>query len=85
MKESSQRTNPKPLEDFLLELRQQWIASIIFANEVDSHPAINASDVPPIIAPALRGSNVQNTEMQKKSIYLNRKCNSESKCDSDSL
>jgi hypothetical protein len=62
------------LEEFLLTLKRDWIEKTTFSNElVGNVYSLNAADVPPIIAPALRGKEIFNTEMEKKSIYLNQK------------
>jgi len=59
------------LEDFLLEVKQLFVEKISFTASESNLP-VKISDVPPIIAPALRG-NVQNTEMEKRSVYLDGK------------
>jgi hypothetical protein len=61
--------SPLPLEDFLSKLRRMWITKASFSN-FEGDIDINASEVPPIIAPAMRAEIVLNTEMKKKSIYL---------------
>lgn len=43
---------------------------MLFSNDDGMDEPIIAGEVPPIIAPSLRGQSVQNTEMEKRSIYL---------------
>ncbi len=70
----SSKSKPVPLEQFIGKLKENLLAKILFCSTsspgIDS---IDSADVPPIIAPALRGAEVYNTEMEKKSIYLNQK------------
>ena len=58
-----------PLDDFLTWLCRRRIENTVFtrANEKFS---ISIEEIPPIIAPSLTGIPV-NTEMDKKSVYLN--------------
>ncbi|KAK3735528.1 hypothetical protein QZH41_010031, partial [Actinostola sp. cb2023] len=68
-------SNPMQLDDFLLKVKEM-LKKIIFVSTGEDDlgdDGINASEIPPIIAPALRGKQVFNTEMKKKSIYLQNK------------
>ena len=71
---SSSSSKPVPLEQFVGKLKENLLEKILFCSTsspgVDS---IDSGDVPPIIAPALRGAEVYNTETEKKSIYLTQK------------
>ena len=76
----SSKNSPVPLEDFLSSLKKDWIEKVIFSNDLGTgRRDVDAVDVPPIIAPAMRGPEVYNTEMEKKSIYLNQKITTTSK------
>ena len=70
----SSKSKPVPLEQFIGNLKENLLEKILFCSTsspgVDS---IDSADVPPIIAPALRGAEIFNTEMEKKSIYLTQK------------
>jgi hypothetical protein len=63
---------PTTLEDFISSLKDICIEKIIFTSS-NHTPKVEASKVPPIIAPSLRGERVYNTELQKKSVYLGNK------------
>ena len=51
-------------------IKDTWLEKNVFAKANQGDVVYVASSVPPIIAPALRGNHIFNTEMQKKSIYL---------------
>ena len=79
VKEHTSKESPVPLESFLDLVKKDWIERITFSNELEKTTlSLNAADVPPIIAPALRGERVYNSDMEKKSIYLNQKDNTSS-------
>ncbi|CAB4020047.1 Hypothetical predicted protein [Paramuricea clavata] len=63
---------PTTLEDFISSLKDICIEKIIFTSS-NLTTKVEASKVPPIIAPSLRGERVYNTELQKKSVYLGNK------------
>lgn len=54
-----------------------WVERILFSNSDDSTHLTNVKvgEVPPIIAPSMRGETVYNSEMEKKSIYIRSKEN----------
>ena len=78
-KTKSSKESPASLEDFLGNLKMKWMEKILFSNIDSIDLNVDAADVPPIIAPALRAEHVYNTEMEKKSIYLNEKGANQSK------
>ncbi|XP_020905627.2 HMG domain-containing protein 3 [Exaiptasia diaphana] len=66
------------LEDFLSALKSMWIAKATFSNWSGvENLDLSVSKIPPIIAPALRGDKVYNTESKKKSVYLKGRTNIE--------
>ena len=65
-------------------LKRNWIEKITFSNDAGvGKDAVDAADIPPIIAPVLRGDQIYNTEMEKKSLYLNQKTANTSMYDLD--
>jgi hypothetical protein len=70
----SSKSKPVPLEQFIGNLKENLLEKILFCSTSSpSVDSIDSADVPPIIAPALRGAEIFNTEMEKKSIYLTQK------------
>ena len=57
-----------PLTDFLSMLKHRWLERTVFTRTQDSF-SIALEQLPPLIAPSL-SSEVVNTEMDKKSVYL---------------
>ena len=53
-------------------MKEVFVERLTYANS-KQHSAVQAENVPPIIAPSLRSATVFNTELQKKSVYLKGK------------
>ena len=62
--------NLSSLEDFLRNIKSVFIERITFTSSKPISADVSAFQVPPIIAPCLRGETVFNTEAKKKSVYL---------------
>lgn len=62
---------PVPLEDLLEQTKHHWVECATFTR-CNKPFSIKASDVPPIIAPKLRGDVIYNTEMTKKSLSVEK-------------
>ena len=56
----------------LNNLRLYWLEKITYTR-VLAEPDFDAGTLPPVIAPALRADVIQNTEADKKSVYLSAK------------
>lgn len=61
----------KSLESFLHDLKMHMLDKVIYAKE-DKDFVVHSEELPPVIAPILRGPVVYNTEHEKKSVYLKK-------------
>lgn len=57
------------LEDFLQKLKLHLMEKVIYT-KANNDLVINSEELPPVIAPVLRGSVVYNSENEKKSVFL---------------
>lgn len=57
------------LEDFLQKLKLHLMEKVIYT-KANNDLIINSEELPPVIAPVLRGSVVYNSENDKKSVFL---------------
>ena len=57
------------LEDFLQKLKMHLMEKVIYT-KANNDLIINSEELPPVIAPVLRGSVVYNSENDKKSVFL---------------
>lgn len=57
------------LEDFLQKLKLH-VMEKVFYTKANNDLIINSEELPPVIAPVLRGSVVYNSENEKKSVFL---------------
>lgn len=57
------------LEDFLQKLKLHLMEKVIYTR-ANNDLVINSEELPPVIAPVLRGSVVYNSENEKKSVFL---------------
>lgn len=60
---------PKSLEQFLEKCRAVLLEKLIYA-KAECDDTIYSEEIPPLIAPVLRGASLYNTEHEKKSVYL---------------
>ena len=61
--------HPMALGDFMERIKSKWVERTTFTRA--SKPfSIKSSMVPPIIAPQLSGNVIWNTELRKKSSYI---------------
>lgn len=63
---------PLSLENFLEKMKGIFVEKITYTTSNQDGKVV-ASNVPPIIAPSLWAQTVFNTEMEKKSVYLEGK------------
>lgn len=66
--ELSGETGPTSLEDFLGTLKRRWIECTTYTRSEKF--STHFSDIPPVMAPAMKGPFVINTETNKKSSFL---------------
>lgn len=70
------KSSPMLLETFLNKLKERWVECTTYTR-CSQKFNIGQSLIPPIMAPSIRGSDVLNTEAQKRSVVLksmNNKC-----------
>ena len=65
--------NPITLEDFLNILKRCWVECTSYTRT--QKIMVNVSDIAPVIAPAMRGPSVYNTEGLKKSAHHKQNAN----------
>lgn len=63
------RKEVKSLESFLYDLKMHMLDKVIYAKGQNDF-VVHSEELPPVIAPILRGPVVYNTEHEKESIYL---------------
>ncbi|KAK3754405.1 hypothetical protein QZH41_011187, partial [Actinostola sp. cb2023] len=56
--------------DFQQKLKRRWLERTVLTRCLDTFE-VAVSEFPPIMAPAVVGQKLYNTELQKKSVYLN--------------
>lgn len=56
----------------LQDIKLYWLEKITYTR-VLAEPSFNAAILPPVIAPALRAEEIQNTEADRKSVYHSSK------------
>lgn len=57
-------------DDFQQQLKRRWLERTVLTRCLDKFQ-VSVSEIPPIMAPAVIGSKLYNTEIEKKSVYLN--------------
>ena len=61
------KSSPLSLEQFLHSLKRNWIEKITFSNDADvGKDAVDAADIPPIIAPVLRGHQMSTLKWRRR-------------------
>ena len=60
------------LEDFIGKLRLHLLEKVIYSKAQTAPLVFFSEEVPPVIAPVLQANTVVNTELSKKSVYLEK-------------
>ncbi|XP_028418841.1 HMG domain-containing protein 3-like [Dendronephthya gigantea] len=67
--ENVSESSPPTLEPFLNKIKRRWVESTSYTKTAEKFK-VHVADIPPVIAPSMRGTRLYNTELQKNSTFL---------------